>query len=77
MEKQAVEEEVEEEAEQDAVSVHSPNNLHLLFFIWKHMLLMIFCRSINRQYAPDDILKLLDYFYNSGMVKPEDEDVAI
>ncbi|KAK4715188.1 hypothetical protein R3W88_013526 [Solanum pinnatisectum] len=34
-------------------------------------------RSFNRQFAPDDVLKLLDRFYNLDMVKPEDEDSEI
>lgn len=34
-------------------------------------------RSFNRQFAPDDVLKLLDRFYNLDMVKPDDEDSEI
>ncbi|KAJ8570012.1 hypothetical protein K7X08_006589 [Anisodus acutangulus] len=34
-------------------------------------------RSFNRQFAPDDVLKLLDRFYNLEMVKPDDEDREI
>ncbi|XP_055809945.1 uncharacterized protein LOC129880098 [Solanum dulcamara] len=34
-------------------------------------------RSFNRQFAPDDVLKLLDRFYNLDMVKPDDEDAEI
>ncbi|XP_075104400.1 uncharacterized protein LOC107770978 [Nicotiana tabacum] len=34
-------------------------------------------RSFNRQFAPDDVLKLLDRFYNLEMVKPDDEDAEI
>ncbi|KAG5603546.1 hypothetical protein H5410_025038 [Solanum commersonii] len=33
--------------------------------------------SFNRQFAPDEVLKLLDRFYNLDMVKPEDEDSEI
>ncbi|XP_055805994.1 uncharacterized protein LOC129874692 [Solanum dulcamara] len=34
-------------------------------------------RSLNRQFSPDEVLKLLDRFYNLDMVKPEDEDAKI
>ncbi|KAM3359147.1 hypothetical protein P3S68_022080 [Capsicum galapagoense] len=34
-------------------------------------------RSFNRHFAPDDVLKLLDRFYNLEMVKPDDEDAEI
>ncbi|KAL2519291.1 Chromatin modification-related protein Eaf7/MRGBP [Abeliophyllum distichum] len=35
------------------------------------------CRSFNRPFSADDVLKLLDRFYNLEMVKPDDEDGEI
>nr|XP_009785026.1 PREDICTED: uncharacterized protein LOC104233333 isoform X1 [Nicotiana sylvestris] len=34
-------------------------------------------RSFNRQFTPDDVLQLLDRFYNLEMMKPDDEDAEI
>ncbi|GAA0181429.1 hypothetical protein Leryth_019716 [Lithospermum erythrorhizon] len=34
-------------------------------------------RSFNRSFTPDDVLKLLDQFYDLEMVKPDDEDSVI
>ncbi|XP_015075927.1 uncharacterized protein LOC107020128 [Solanum pennellii] len=34
-------------------------------------------RSLRRPFTPDDVLKLLDRFYNLNMVKPDDGDTRI
>ncbi|KAL3511056.1 hypothetical protein ACH5RR_030457 [Cinchona calisaya] len=34
-------------------------------------------RSFNRQFTPDDVLKLLDRFYNLEELKPDDEDAEV
>ncbi|CAA2998249.1 PREDICTED: uncharacterized protein LOC104115794 [Olea europaea subsp. europaea] len=34
-------------------------------------------RSFNRSFTADDVLKLLDRFYNLEMVKPDEEDEEI
>ncbi|XP_049404816.1 uncharacterized protein LOC125868226 [Solanum stenotomum] len=34
-------------------------------------------RSLSRQFTPDDVLKLLDRFYDLNMVKPDDADAKI
>ncbi|XP_027095784.1 uncharacterized protein [Coffea arabica] len=34
-------------------------------------------RSFNRHFAPDDVLKLLDRFYNLEMLKSDDEDAEV
>ncbi|KAL2542893.1 Chromatin modification-related protein Eaf7/MRGBP [Abeliophyllum distichum] len=34
-------------------------------------------RSFNQPFSGDDVLKLLDRFYNLEMVKPDDEDTEI
>lgn len=34
-------------------------------------------RSFNRQFTSDEVLKLLDRFYNLEMLKPDDEDIEL
>ncbi|KAH8501074.1 hypothetical protein Peur_042822 [Populus x canadensis] len=34
-------------------------------------------RSFDRQFSPDEVLQLLDRFYNIEMLKPDDEEAEI
>ncbi|XP_061986633.1 uncharacterized protein LOC133705445 isoform X1 [Populus nigra] len=34
-------------------------------------------RSFDRQFSPDEVLQLLDCFYNIEMLKPDDEEAEI
>ncbi|CAN4122081.1 unnamed protein product [Withania somnifera] len=80
------EEEVEEGDEQDGMSVHSPckpvsSALHKeaeeVELEIRFLEALEIYPPFNRQFSPDDILKLLDRFYNLDMVKPDDEDIEI
>ncbi|GAV92945.1 Eaf7 domain-containing protein, partial [Cephalotus follicularis] len=34
-------------------------------------------RSFDRHFSPDEVLQLLDRFYNLEMLKPDDEEIEI
>ncbi|KAK6251920.1 hypothetical protein QUC31_013640 [Theobroma cacao] len=34
-------------------------------------------RSLDRQFSPDEVLQLLDRFYNLEVLKPDDEEMDI
>ncbi|KAL3336540.1 hypothetical protein AABB24_029271 [Solanum stoloniferum] len=59
----------------EALEIYPPAKLR---GIHRHFVLYGLTEHLRRrQFAPDDVLKLLDRFYNLDMVKPEDEDSEI
>ncbi|KAK8567346.1 hypothetical protein V6N12_005942 [Hibiscus sabdariffa] len=41
------------------------------------LLLAKCCRSLDRHFTPDEVLQLLDRFYNLEVLKPDDEEIDI
>uniref|UniRef100_A0A803RAA0 Uncharacterized protein n=1 Tax=Cannabis sativa TaxID=3483 RepID=A0A803RAA0_CANSA len=52
-------------------------NLNSNFYFSFFLFLMCSCNSFNRQFSSDEVLQLLDRFYNLEVLKPDDEDIEV
>uniref|UniRef100_A0A2K1YUW6 Chromatin modification-related protein EAF7 n=1 Tax=Populus trichocarpa TaxID=3694 RepID=A0A2K1YUW6_POPTR len=62
----------------EALEIYPPvklRGMHRHFVLYG--LMEFLRRSFDRQFSPDEVLQLLDRFYNIEMLKPDDEEAEI
>ncbi|KAJ6312214.1 hypothetical protein OIU76_011985 [Salix suchowensis] len=62
----------------EALEIYPPvklRGMHRHFVLYG--LMEFLRRSFDRQFSPDEVLQLLDRFYNIEMLKPDDEETEI
>ncbi|XP_007045892.2 PREDICTED: uncharacterized protein LOC18610272 [Theobroma cacao] len=62
----------------EALEIYPPvklRGMHRHFVLYG--LMEFLRRSLDRQFSPDEVLQLLDHFYNLEVLKPDDEEMDI